>query len=121
MIKKIIPVATFFLLLLCAAAGAQERNIYNQLDEAPYDPAVDPNADMFISHWSESMPRYVHGSLIMRDILTPLTSEDPMRPDTRGAVTTVIKCLSYASLEPRAMTTPDKLTGEQYIIISERG
>ena len=42
---------------------------YSQLDPEPYDPATDPNIDMFIGSWKESMPHNTHGSLIERDIL----------------------------------------------------
>jgi hypothetical protein len=31
---------------------------------------VEPDNDMFIRHWKESMPQKTHGSLVERDILT---------------------------------------------------
>ncbi|MFC1650130.1 hypothetical protein ACFL2X_01025 [Candidatus Latescibacterota bacterium] len=87
---------------------------YSQLDPKPYDPATDPNIDMFISHWSESMPRHTHGSLIERDILTRSDS-DPLKPEKRGAVLKYLSKFTFASLAAKNSTTPNTLSGEQYV------
>ena len=43
---------------------------YSQLDPKPYDPETEPNIDMFMGNWKESMPKHTHGSLVEHDILT---------------------------------------------------
>ena len=48
-----------------------------QLDGNPYTPGVDPDIDMFIGNWRESMPKHSHGSLVERDILTKGDSMNP--------------------------------------------
>ncbi len=93
---------------------------YGMLDGSPYDPAADPNPDMFISDWRESMPRSEFGTLVVRDIMTPCEG-DPLKPHARGAVLTVIKSLSHASLEPAVSTVPATLTGEQKIVYIDSG
>ena len=118
MIRKMSVFLLFFLVLASICAFAQEKNIFTHLESRPYDPARDPNADLFISHWKESMPRRELGSLVVRDIFTPCKG-DPMRPHTKGAVLTKIKSLSYASLEALASTTPSELKGEQKIFYIE--
>ena len=99
---------------------AQTPPPYSMLDPVPYNPAVDPNIDMFIGSWTESMPRQAHGSLIERDILT---RGDPLTPSIRGAVLTYVNRFVHASLEAGASTTPAVLDGEQeiYYILSGRG
>lgn len=100
---------------------AQDKITYGNLDPKPYNPEIDPNPDMFISSWKESMPRNSHGCLVEMDIFTPLTSGDPLRPSTKGAVLTYYKRFSHASLEPRAKTTPMTLSGEQEIFYIDSG
>ncbi|MFC1538071.1 cupin domain-containing protein [Candidatus Latescibacterota bacterium] len=119
MIRKI-SVFIFFLVLVSTAAPAQENNIFANLESRPYDPARDPNADLFISNWRESMPRLELGNLVVRDLLTPC-KDDPMQPHTRGAVITVIKSLTHAALEVDVSTTPATLKGEQKIFYIESG
>ena len=114
MIRKMSVFLLFFLVLASICAFAQEKNIFTHLESRPYDPDRDPNADLFISHWKESMPRNELGSLVVRDIFTPCKG-DPMHPHTKGAVLTKIKSLCYASLEVFASTTPTELKGEQKI------
>jgi mannose-6-phosphate isomerase-like protein (cupin superfamily) len=82
------------------------------LDGKPYDPAVDPNVDMFMGNWKYSMPRHSHGSLIERDILT---KGDNMNPVSKGAVMKYTNRFAHATLEGNASTTPTTLTGEQEI------
>jgi mannose-6-phosphate isomerase-like protein (cupin superfamily) len=107
-------VVFLFIAMLCQAAVAQ------QLDGTPFTPGVDANIDMYIGSWKESMPRHTHGSLIERDILT---KGDPIDPKSRGGVLEYVNRFAYATLEPRAVTTPTTLDGEQEIfyIISGEG
>lgn len=92
----------------------------SMLDPKPYDPSVDPDIDMFIGHWKESMPKNIHGSLVVRDILTACVG-DPLRPERARAVLTDLKSVSYATLEAHASTTPGKLSGEQEIYYIRSG
>ncbi len=87
----------------------------NQLDPAPYDPAKEPNPDMYIGSWKESMPVHTHGSLIERAVLTKCDG-DPMQPSRKGGVLKYVNRFSYATLDPRAATTPVTLKGEQELI-----
>lgn len=98
------------------ALPAQEKgepDVYN-LDVKPFDPAIDPDGNLFMKNWKDSAPRTVFGTLVERDILTPCdgTSE---RPKTKGAVLTAITRLTYATLAPGKSTTPATMTGEQKI------
>jgi len=109
-------------LLFSPLSFAQGPPPNSQLDPEPYRPGVDPDIDMFIGHWKDSMPRNIHGSLVVRDILTRCEG-DPLHPSRKGACLTELKSVSYATLEPRASTTPSRLEGEQelYYILSGRG
>ena len=60
-------------LLVTASVSAQLQS----LDGSPYSPDVDPNIDMNIGNWKDSEPRYTHGTLEERDILT---KGDPLNP-----------------------------------------
>lgn len=90
------------------------------LDGRPYDPAKDPNVDMFMGSWTESLPKHTHGSLIERDILTRGNSLNPPR---KGAVLEYVKRFTLGTLPAHAKTTPTTLKGEQEIfyIISGKG
>jgi len=102
-------------LMLCVlATGAAAQN----LDGAPYRPGVDPDIDMFISSWKESMPAKTHGSLVERDILT---KGDPLTPPRRGAVLKYINRFTHATLGPREATTETTLSGEQKVIVIVSG
>ena len=54
--------------LMCAAATIAPAQ---SMDSAPYNPETDPDIDLYMSHWSQSMPRHMYGSLIERDIFVP--------------------------------------------------
>jgi len=100
---------------------AQERD-YGQLDPKPYDPETEPNIDMFIRSYEESMPRHTHGNIVERDIL--LTNDgDPMKPKQRGAVLTNLKRLTFGVLHANTTTTPTTLNDEQelFYIASGKG
>jgi len=90
------------------------------LDGSPYTPGKDPDIDLYIASWKDSMPRHTHGSLVERDILT---KGDPMKPPAKGAVLKYINRFTRASLDAHASTTPTTLKGEQEIfyILSGRG
>ena len=109
--KNVLPYLVF-LIIVSSLAFAQKPAPYSMLDPKPYDPGVDPNIDMYIRSWKESMPRHTHGSLIERDILT---TGDPANPPTRGAVLKYVNRFSYATLDAHASTTPTTLDREQEI------
>jgi mannose-6-phosphate isomerase-like protein (cupin superfamily) len=90
------------------------------LDGSPYTPGKDPDIDLYIGCWKESMPRHTHGSLIERDILT---KGDPMKPPAKGAVLKYVNRFVHATLEPNNSTTSTTLQGEQevFYILSGKG
>ncbi len=86
-----------------------------RLDPNPFDPAVDLDPKMFMSHWKESAPRIEHGNLVLRDIFTPNTSGDNFKPSARGEVLRELKSVSYGALDVGLTTKEDTLEGEQKI------
>ncbi len=90
------------------------------LDGNPYTPGKDPNIDMFIGSWKDSMPFHTHGSLVERNILT---KGDPIKPPTQGAVLKYINRFTHATLNAHASTQPTTLKGEQEVlyILSGKG
>ncbi len=64
-----IIVLTLTLLAICLAVPTaaqddapkyteqQYKRALNQLDSRPFDPALDPDIDMFMGNWRNSMPR----------------------------------------------------------------
>jgi mannose-6-phosphate isomerase-like protein (cupin superfamily) len=106
--------------IMIVPVSAQEQSPFSRLDGAPYDPEVHPDIDLFISHWTESPNRHAHGNLLIKDIFTPLAGE-PLRPERRGAVLTDLVAVSYAWLDARLSTTPDKLEDIQYILFIVSG
>ena len=110
-------VCVFLLIGVClsCAVYAQNEGPFRQLDPTPYDPGKEPDIDLFISHWQESMPRVSHGSLVERDIMTPCEG-DPLKPVRRGAVLTYVKRFSHAVLASGNRTTPNSLVDEQMIL-----
>lgn len=107
-------------LALPAAAIAADPPPYSQLDVRPFDPAIDPDIDMFISHWEESPPKQIFGNLIERVIFTRCDG-DPLHPKTRGAVLEHVNRLSHAVLQKHKSTVPAKLADEQIIFYIESG
>ncbi|MFC1538070.1 cupin domain-containing protein [Candidatus Latescibacterota bacterium] len=85
-----------------------------QLDGRPYDPEIEPNIDMFIRSWKESLPVHTHGSIIEREILFA-NDGDPMRPKEVGAVLTNLKAFSHGVLNSMDTTTPTTLKDKQEI------
>ena len=88
---------------------------FRQLDPRQFDPKVDPDVDMFVNHWSNSMPRMMHGNLVFRDILTPLEGSDPVHPTRKGAVLIFNTSISYATLEPGATASGRAEKGSQQV------
>ena len=113
--RKITPVCLVVFLLVPSLVLAQAPD-YSQLVVNIYDPSVNPDPDMFMGSWYESMPRVSHGSLVERDIFTKFEGTNPIRPHTRRAVLTDIKSFSHATLQARNSTTPTTLKGEQEIV-----
>jgi len=113
-------------ILACALMFSVSSFVYaqppanSQLDPNPYDPTVDPNIDMFIGHWKDSMPRHLYGSLIVRDILTKGTG-DQLKPSAKGAVLFETNFISHAILDVGASTVPTKITGEQHVFYIQSG
>jgi mannose-6-phosphate isomerase-like protein (cupin superfamily) len=85
-------------------------------DREPHDRRI----DMFIGDWQGSMPRFEHGSLVLRDILT---RGDNFAPPEKGAVLHAANFFAYGRLAPGAWTTPSKLEGQQevYYILGGQG
>ncbi len=102
-----IPTVCLSLFLLAAAP------VFGQnLEGAPYTPGKDADIDLYMSSWTESMPRHTHGCLIERDILT---RGDSMNPPRRGAVLQQVKRFAHATLNIRNTTMPTTLKGEQEV------
>lgn len=99
-----------------------ERHKYGNLDPKPYDPATEPDIDMYIRSWKESMPKHTHGSLVERDVLT-VCDGDPLRPSARGAVLRYVNRFTFAELPAHAATVPTTPVGEQefFYVISGKG
>lgn len=116
--------AVFPILVLSLAfslpVNAAEPGPWSQLDPNQFDPAKDPDIDLFIGHWKNSMPRIVHHSLMVRDILTRC-SGDPMHPVRKGAVLTEAIAVSRATLAPGYIATPDPVKDEQQVFYVDSG
>lgn len=109
-------------LAYAAASFAADPLPNSMLDPKSYNPAVDPDYDMFIGDWHNALPRNIHGSLVVRDILTKLEGPDHLHPTRKGACLTELLSVSYATLERGASTKPDKLSGVQelfYVVAGE--
>lgn len=117
MFRKTRMFSLFLLFAMSTASFAQ-----NQLDFKPLDLSTDPDIDLFMGDWRDSLPFNTHGSLTERAILTRCTG-DELKPARKGAALTVADRFSRATLDPHAATTPTKLTGEQevFYIVSGTG
>lgn len=112
MTKKIILMIFATLIAFSCAAFAES------LDGAPYKPGVDPNIDMYMNSYLNTMPKHSHGNLIERDILT---KGDPIKPTRKGAVLSFVNRYTQATLETGATTMPTTLKGEQEIFYVTSG
>ncbi len=120
MTEKISTLILAFLFMTSSLVFAQGPPSYSQLDPKPYDPETEPDIDMFIGSYKESMPRHTHGSLVERDIFTR-SKGDPLHPVTKRAVLTYFDRFAYATLASHASTTPTTLKGEQEIFYIDTG
>lgn len=120
--RMIVSLACTAALSFATFAAAQEPLPNSMLNPNQYNPAVDPDYGMFIGNWRDSMPRNIHGSLVVRDILTKLEGPDHLHPTRKGACLTELLSVSFATLERGASTKPEKLSGIQelfYIVAGE--
>jgi len=94
----------------------------NQLDPRSLDPKIDPDIDMFMESWQNSIPFNSHGSITERAILTKWDG-DQLKPERKGEVLEYVNRLTRATLDAHASTTPTTLKGEQEIfyIMSGKG
>lgn len=130
-------IASATMLAFCLSAAAQNppqsqssgtANAINGINSYPGPEFVkypdraahDRRIDLFLSDWQGSLPRFEHGSLVLRDILT---HGDNFAPPEKGAVLHYANFLAYGRLAPGAWTTPSKLVGQQevYYILGGEG
>jgi len=104
--------AVILITLICTLIPAVHAQ--NQLDPKPLNPETDPDIDMFMCSWKESIPFNTHGRLVERTIFTPHDG-DQLYPQKRGAVLSFIKRFSRAHLDAGTVTTPTTLNGEQEV------
>src|SRR5690348_4671351 len=80
----------------------------------------DRRIDLFISDWQGSMPRFEHGSLVLRDILV---RGDNFAPPQKSAVLRAANFLAFGRLAPGARTTPSRLEAQQevYYVLGGEG
>jgi mannose-6-phosphate isomerase-like protein (cupin superfamily) len=91
------------------------------LDPSPVDPANDPDVPMFIGDYRDAQARTAYGGLVFRDILTQLTTEEPLRPDRRGAVLQYMKAISHASLAPGTTASGRAPPGDRQVFYTAGG
>ena len=110
MLRKSFMLFALLCFVVSTASFAQ-----NQLDPKPLDLENDPDIDMFMGSWQNSIPYNTHGSITERAILSRCTG-DPLKPTRKGAVLTHANRFSRAHMDPFAATTPTILKGEQEVI-----
>jgi mannose-6-phosphate isomerase-like protein (cupin superfamily) len=76
--------------------------------------------DLFIGDWQGSLPRFEHGSLVLRDILI---RGDNFAPPQKTAVLRAANFFAYGRLPPGASTTLSRLEGQQevYYVLGGEG
>lgn len=74
--------------------------------------------DRFIGYWWDSAPRYEHGSLVLRDILTKGNNLNPPQP---GAILQAANFLAFGRLPALDSTTPEALDGQQEVYYIQSG
>jgi mannose-6-phosphate isomerase-like protein (cupin superfamily) len=109
MFRKSVLIAVMLMTVFAASGFAQQSGS-----------ADERRIDMYFGNWKESMPGFIHGGIITRDILT---KGDPMNPPYKGAVLKYSNAFVYGSLDTGASTVPEALDGEQeiYFILSGKG
>ncbi len=116
MIRKV------FMIAFCAVVAFSTFSFaQNSLDSRPLDPERDPDIDLFVSSWENSIPYNTHGNMTERAILSKLTSGDQLKPARKGEVLTFINRFSYAIIGEGDSTTPTTLKGEQEILYINSG
>ena len=93
----------------------------NQLDARPLDPEIDPDIDMYIGSWQNSIPYNSHGAITERAIFTGLKGDDPLKPHRKAAILKYVNGFSRGTLDTHASTTPTTLNGEQEIFYFTSG
>ncbi|MGC1449643.1 MAG: cupin domain-containing protein [Candidatus Sulfotelmatobacter sp.] len=80
----------------------------------------DRRIDLFISGWQGSLPRFEHGSLVLRDILI---RGDNFAPPQSSAVLRAANFFAYGRLAPGDWTSPTRLEGQQevYYVLGGEG
>jgi len=86
----------------------------NQLDGRPLDTEKDPDIDLFMGSWQNSIPYNTHGSITERAILTKC-EDDPLKSTRKAHVLKYANRFSRGTLDPHASTTPTRLKGEQEV------
>ncbi|MFC1651286.1 hypothetical protein ACFL2X_06915 [Candidatus Latescibacterota bacterium] len=115
MFSKVFGFSLILLIALSAISFAQ-----NELDSRGYDPAIDPDIDMFIGSWQNSRLFNTHGTITERPIFTQ-NPGDPLKPPRKAAILKYITGFSYGTLDGLASTTPVTLKGEQEVFYFTSG
>src|SRR5579863_1384528 len=122
-------IASTITLAFCLSAAAQNpppqpssgtANAINGINSYPGPEFVkyperavhDRRIDLFLSDWQGSMPRFEHGSLVLRDILT---RGDNFAPPQKGAVLHYANFLAMGRLAAGNSTLPSRLEGQQEV------
>jgi mannose-6-phosphate isomerase-like protein (cupin superfamily) len=128
----------FFLVVFAVLSVAQApssppssgtQNAINGINSYPgpslvkYSPDREPRdrrIDLFLSDWQGSMPRFEHGSLVLRDILT---RGDNFAPPEKGAALHYANFLAFGRLAAGNSTIASHLAGQQevFYILSGEG
>lgn len=116
MIRKVSVITVVLTIILTSVSFAQ-----NQLDPSPLDPERDPDTQMFVSSWENSIPYNTHGNMTERAIFKKLTSGDQLKPARRGEVLSFVNRFSYAYIGEGDSTSPTTLKGEQEILYISGG
>ena len=112
-----------------AAPSSGTKNAINGINSYPGPEFVryakerepqDRRIDLFISGWQGSLPRFEHGSLVLRDILI---RGDNFAPSQKSAVLRAANFFAYGRLAPGNCTTPTRLEGQQevYYVLGGEG
>lgn len=103
--------------------GRASEYDFAQLDDTAFNPAKDPDVDMFVGAWRDAFPRIMHGNLYFRDMLTASQGGDPLKPTRKGAVLTHADAVSYVQLEPgsTAHRVEGELKGVQQVFVVDAG
>ncbi|MFC1693062.1 cupin domain-containing protein [Candidatus Latescibacterota bacterium] len=92
----------------------------NSLDGRPLNPEKDPDIDMFMGSWQNSIPYNTHGAITERAVFTKSTG-DPLKPHKKAAVLKFANRFARATIDGFDSTTPTTLRGEQEIFYITSG